>query len=87
MTSEEKKQSIMATLAEDRHGSHSQSPWPSKPVELLLIDGGTRINDSTFDGVDQDLRRKYDGIVTDGTQVRVFFDTDLKALPNPPRER
>jgi hypothetical protein len=35
-------------------------------------------------GVDQDLRRKYDGIVTDGTRVRVLFETDLAALPNPP---
>ncbi|KAE9049314.1 hypothetical protein PR003_g3344 [Phytophthora rubi] len=35
-------------------------------------------------GVSQDLRRKYDGIVTDGTRVRVLFETDLAALPNPP---
>jgi hypothetical protein len=32
----------------------------------------------------QDLRRKYDGIVTDDTRGRVLFDSDLKQMPNPP---
>jgi hypothetical protein len=34
--------------------------------------------------VRQDLRRKYDGIVTDATRVRVLFDTDLKKMSNSP---
>ncbi|POM78235.1 Hypothetical protein PHPALM_4255 [Phytophthora palmivora] len=34
--------------------------------------------------VNQDLRRKYDGILTDSTRVHVLFTSDLKPLPNPP---
>ncbi|GMF35453.1 unnamed protein product [Phytophthora fragariaefolia] len=34
--------------------------------------------------VDQDLRRKYDGILTDSTRVQVLFTSELSALPNPP---
>ncbi|POM74306.1 LOW QUALITY PROTEIN: Hypothetical protein PHPALM_8764 [Phytophthora palmivora] len=34
--------------------------------------------------VNQDLRRKYDGILTDSTRVHVLFTSDLKPLSNPP---
>ncbi|ETI48412.1 hypothetical protein F443_07559 [Phytophthora nicotianae P1569] len=36
------------------------------------------------DAVVQDLRRKYDGIVTDATRVQVLFTAHLEPLPKPP---